>query len=243
MRIDNSFTVPLPVDDAWKTLLDVGQIAECMPGAVLDSIDGDVFTGRVKVKVGPVSLTYKGQAEITGKDAASHVAVLVARGRDARGNGTAGANVTMQLAGDGDRTRVQLLTELDVTGRPAQMGRGVMTEVSNRLIGQFAEALAAKLAAERVAPGPGPATPSPAPATAPSAPSAPGTPSTSARTATGQSSGRAPADGLNGARHAAPRSQGRPAQEINILSLAGRSALSRLWQALVRLCVRLVGRR
>ncbi|WP_186403708.1 SRPBCC family protein [[Actinomadura] parvosata] len=202
MRIDNDFAVPLPVDDAWTTLLDVGRIAACMPGAELDSVDGDVFSGRVKVKVGPVSLTYKGQAEITGRDAASHVAVLVARGRDARGNGTAGATVTMRLTGDGDRTRVHLLTELDVTGRPAQLGRGVMTEVSNRIINQFADELAAKLAAERTT----------------------ATPAASA--------------GVDRTKPAAAPEHGtpaRPAREINVLSLAGRSLAARLWQRIVRL--------
>ncbi|NJP96059.1 SRPBCC family protein [Nonomuraea sp. FMUSA5-5] len=211
MRIDNDFAVPLPVDDAWTTLLDVGRIAACMPGAELDSVDGDVFSGRVKVKVGPVSLTYKGQAEITGRDAASHVAVLVARGRDARGNGTAGATVTMRLTGDGDRTRVHLLTELDVTGRPAQLGRGVMTEVSNRIINQFADELAAKLATERTT----------------------AIPATEHTTAV-----PAAAAGVDGTKPAAVPEHGipaRPAREINVLSLAGRSLAARLWQRIVRL--------
>ncbi|MEO3797365.1 SRPBCC family protein [Nonomuraea sp. B10E15] len=227
MHIENSFTVPLTVDQAWSTLLDLSQVAECMPGAVLDSSEGDVFAGRVKVKVGPVSLTYKGQAEITQRDEASHVAVLVAKGRDARGNGTAGANVTMRLADDGGHTRVDLLTELDITGRPAQMGRGVMTEVSNRLINQFAESLAGKLAAER--------------ATGAATPPTQGAPAGSTSDLT---SGNASGPAAAAPRHAASaRPATRPPAEINVLSLAGRSALHRMWEGFTRILGRLLGRR
>jgi carbon monoxide dehydrogenase subunit G len=117
-----------------------------MPGAAIDSVDGDDFTGTVKVKLGPIALTYKGKASFVEKDEAAHRAVIDARGRDARGNGTAAAKVTATLAAAGEATRVDVQTDLDITGKPAQFGRGVMVDVGNKLIGQFADNLAAQLA-------------------------------------------------------------------------------------------------
>ena len=146
MQLAHSFTVPVPVADAWKVLLDIEQIAPCMPGAVLDSIDGDAFTGRVKVKLGPISLTYKGKASFVKKDEAAHIAVIDAAGKDQRGNGTAAATVTATLKDDGgSATRVDVLTDLNITGKPAQFGRGVMVDVGNKLIGQFASCVEGKL--------------------------------------------------------------------------------------------------
>ncbi|TYP88049.1 SRPBCC family protein [Blastococcus xanthinilyticus] len=145
MQLENSFTVPVPVDEAWRVLLDIERIAPCMPGAALDSVDGDDFTGRVKVKLGPINLTYQGKASFVEKDEAAHRAVIDARGKDQRGNGTAAAVVTAQLKAEGSVTRVDVLTDLNITGRPAQFGRGVMTDVGNKLLGQFADKLAAQL--------------------------------------------------------------------------------------------------
>lgn len=145
MQLENSFLVPVPVDDAWKVLLDIERIAPCMPGAALDSVEGDDFTGRVKVKLGPINLTYAGKASFIEKDEDNHKAVIDARGKDQRGNGTAAAVVTAQLRSEGDATRVDVLTDLNITGRPAQFGRGVMTDVGNKLLGQFADKLAAQL--------------------------------------------------------------------------------------------------
>ncbi|SCX43827.1 Carbon monoxide dehydrogenase subunit G [Klenkia marina] len=145
MQLENSFLVPVPVDDAWKVLLDIERIAPCMPGAALDSVDGDDFTGRVKVKLGPINLTYAGKASFIEKDEENHKAVIDARGKDQRGNGTAAAVVTAVLKSEGDSTRVDVLTDLNITGRPAQFGRGVMTDVGNKLLGQFADKLAAQL--------------------------------------------------------------------------------------------------
>src|SRR5688572_8897768 len=116
-----------------------------MPGAALDSVDGDDFTGRVKVKLGPINLTYQGKASFIEKDEAAHKAVIDARGKDQRGNGTAAAVVTAKLKAEGSITRVDVLTDLNITGRPAQFGRGVMTDVGNKLLGQFADKLAAQL--------------------------------------------------------------------------------------------------
>jgi carbon monoxide dehydrogenase subunit G len=145
VQLENSFTVPVPIDDAWRVLLDIERIAPCMPGAALDTVDGDAFTGRVKVKLGPINLTYQGKAAFVEKDEASHRAVIDAKGKDQRGNGTAAAVVTATLAEEGTSTRVDVLTDLNITGRPAQFGRGVMTDVGNKLLGQFADRLAAQL--------------------------------------------------------------------------------------------------
>jgi carbon monoxide dehydrogenase subunit G len=147
VQLENSFTVPVPIDEAWRVLLDIERIAPCMPGAALDTVDGDDFTGRVKVKLGPINLTYQGKASFIEKDDAAHKAVIDARGKDQRGNGTAAAVVTAQLAAEGSITRVDVLTDLNITGRPAQFGRGVMTDVGNKLLGQFADKLAAQLGA------------------------------------------------------------------------------------------------
>jgi carbon monoxide dehydrogenase subunit G len=146
VQLEHSFTVPVGVDEAWTVLLDIEQVAPCMPGAALDSVDGDDFTGTVKVKLGPIALTYKGKASFVEKDEAAHRAVIDARGRDARGNGTAAAKVTATLTAAGEATRVDVQTDLDITGNPAQFGRGVMVDVGNKLIGQFADNLAAQLA-------------------------------------------------------------------------------------------------
>jgi carbon monoxide dehydrogenase subunit G len=147
VQLQNSFTVPVPVDDAWRVLLDIERIAPCMPGAALDSVEGDDFTGRVKVKLGPINLTYQGKASFVEKDEAARRAVIDAKGKDQRGNGTAAAVVTATLTSEGAATRVDVVTDLNITGRPAQFGRGVMTDVGNKLLGQFADKLAAQLAA------------------------------------------------------------------------------------------------
>lgn len=146
MKLEHSFTVPVGVEQAWEVLLDIERVAPCMPGAVLDSVDGDSFTGRVKIKLGPVNLTYKGAASFIEKNAAEHRAVIDANGKDARGNGTAAAMVTATLVGQGDSsTQVNVVTDLNITGKPAQFGRGVMVDVGNKLIGQFASCLENKI--------------------------------------------------------------------------------------------------
>jgi carbon monoxide dehydrogenase subunit G len=146
MQLEHSFVVPVGVDDAWTVLLDIERIAPCMPGAAIDSVDGDDFTGTVKVKLGPIGITYKGKASFVEKDAAIHRAVIDARGRDSRGSGTANAKITATLTADGASTTVHVVTDLDITGKAAQFGRGVMADVGNKLIGQFADCLAGKLA-------------------------------------------------------------------------------------------------
>ncbi|MDT4914331.1 MAG: uncharacterized protein QOC66_3459 [Pseudonocardiales bacterium] len=148
MQLEHSFSVPVGIDEAWRILLDVERIGLCMPGAAIDSVTGDDFTGTVKVKLGPINLTYKGKASFVEKDEAAHRAVIDARGKDARGNGTAAAKVTAVLTDTGDATTtVQVNTDLDITGKPAQFGRGVMVDVGNKLIGQFADQLASTITA------------------------------------------------------------------------------------------------
>jgi carbon monoxide dehydrogenase subunit G len=146
VQLAHSFSVPVSVDQAWAVLLDIERVAPCMPGAALDTVDGDEFTGSVKVRLGPIGLTYKGRARFIEKDEVAHRAVIDAQGKDARGNGTAAAKVTAALHPQDSGTLVEVSTELAITGKPAQFGRGVMADVGNKLIGQFADCLAGKLA-------------------------------------------------------------------------------------------------
>src|SRR4051794_11653313 len=177
MNLEHEFTVPVSVDEAWKVLLDVERVAPCMPGATLLTVDGDKFTGTVKVKVGPIQVTYKGEARFAELDDSAHRAVIAASGKEARGSGTAAATVTAVLTEKTAKTTVvKVDTDLNVTGRPAQFGRGVMAEVGGKLVDQFAKCLADELgssgqpAAKKAAAG-APATPA---ASAPAA-SAPAT--------------------------------------------------------------------
>ena len=144
MELDNSFTVPVRPDQAWEVLLDVQRIAPCMPGATVDEVDGDVVTGRIKVKVGPVSLTYRGTAKFTERDPDARMVVVEASGKETRGSGTASATVRASLAPEpsGSGTQVSMHTSMNVTGRPAQFGRGVIVEVGGKLVDQFAQNLA-----------------------------------------------------------------------------------------------------
>jgi uncharacterized protein len=154
MEMDHSFTVPVPPDRAWDVLLDVQRIAPCMPGAIVDDFDGEVVTGRIKVKVGPVSLTYKGTAKFTERDPDAKVIVLEASGKETRGAGTASATVraTLEPESGGEATKAIMHTTMNVTGRPAQFGRGVMVEVGGKLVEQFAQNLR-QLITEDAAPG------------------------------------------------------------------------------------------
>src|SRR5215467_2423211 len=151
MELEHSFTVPVPKSRAWDVLLDVERVAPCMPGATLDSVEGDEIHGRIKVKVGPINMTYAGTARFVERDAEAGVVTLEASGKETRGAGTASASVRSMLEGQGDETRVTVLTTLNVTGRPAQFGRGVMNEVGGKLLSIFAANLAATLAESAVA--------------------------------------------------------------------------------------------
>jgi carbon monoxide dehydrogenase subunit G len=157
MELDHEFTVPVPVHQAWPVLLDIERIAPCMPGATLDSVDGDDFTGRLKVKLGAMTITYKGAARIASRDEDTHTVSIEGTGKEARGSGTASANVQAQLHDEGESTRVTVHSKLNITGRPAQFGRNIMSEVGAKLIGRFAGNLAEEIAR--------PAEPAPDPST------------------------------------------------------------------------------
>ena len=145
MQLSHRFTVPVSVEETWRAFNDLEQVAPCFPGATLTSTDGDTFTGTVKVKLGPISMQYAGTGTWKERDEAAGRAVIEARGKDKRGNGTASALVTAQLSADGTGTVVSVDTDLSVTGKPAQFGRGVMQDVSDKLLGQFVTCLGEKL--------------------------------------------------------------------------------------------------
>src|SRR5690349_5079991 len=159
MELSNEFEVAVPVEQEWAVLTDIERIAPCLPGAQLQEIQGDEFKGVVKVKVGPITAQYKGAATFVEKDDDAHKAVLSASGRDTRGQGNASATIVAQLESRGDAaTHVSVLTDLAVTGKVAQFGRGVMADVSAKLLDQFVVNLEttvlADLAATEAAAGP-----------------------------------------------------------------------------------------
>lgn len=138
MQLTHSFSVPATIDVAWATFMDLREVGECFPGATVTDVSADSFTGQVKVKLGPIAMVYTGTGTFTERDDQSHHALIKAEGKDKRGNGTAGATATIQLSPDGvDATQVDVTTDLLVTGKPAQFGRGVMQDVSDKLLQQF----------------------------------------------------------------------------------------------------------
>lgn len=148
MKLEHSFTVPADLETVWQAVLDPERVAPCMPGATLAEVDGDAFKGSVKVKVGPISLLYKGAGEFLEKDEAARKVVIKAAGKDSRGNGTASATVTVTLAEEGEGTTGSVSTDLSITGKPAQFGRGLISEVGGKILDSFAACLAKKLAPE-----------------------------------------------------------------------------------------------
>jgi len=152
MELTNEFEVGVPVDQAWTVLTDVERIAPCLPGAQLQEVEGDEYRGVVKVKVGPITAQYKGTATFVDKDDANHVATLKADGRDTRGNGNANALITATLVPAGEGTKVTVTTDLQITGKVAQFGRGVLADVSAKLLNQFVENLETTVLADDAAP-------------------------------------------------------------------------------------------
>jgi carbon monoxide dehydrogenase subunit G len=146
VKLEHSFTVPADIDTVWEAVLDPERVAPCMPGATLTEVDGDKFTGSVKVRLGPISLLYKGAGEFLSKDPDTRTVVIKASGKDARGNGTAAAAVTVSLSPDGAATRGVVHTDLSITGKPAQFGRGLISEVGGKILDSFASCLAKELA-------------------------------------------------------------------------------------------------
>ena len=141
MDLSHQFTVPVPVEEAWAKFNDIASVAECFPGATVTSAEGDTFSGSVKVKLGPIAMLYNGSGTFIEKDDAAHRFVVAAKGKDKRGNGTAGATVTLTMTEADGGTDIEVLTDLSVTGKPAQFGRGVMQDVSDKLLGQFVDCL------------------------------------------------------------------------------------------------------
>jgi carbon monoxide dehydrogenase subunit G len=141
MELTNTFRVSVPVEQAWAVLTDVERIAPCLPGAQLQEVEGDEYRGVVKVKVGPITAQYKGRASFIERDPVGWKAVLKAEGRDTRGQGNASALVTATLVAEGSATTVEVVTDLTITGKVAQFGRGVLADVSAKLIDQFVESL------------------------------------------------------------------------------------------------------
>jgi len=146
MDLTHRFTVPTSVDETWGHFNDIASVAECFPGASVTSVEDDTFSGSVKVRLGPIALVYNGSGTFLEKDEAAHRFVVEAKGRDKRGNGTAAATVTLTMAtADGGATDVEVVTDLAITGKPAQFGRGVMQDVSDKLLGQFVGCLEQRL--------------------------------------------------------------------------------------------------
>ena len=145
MDLTHSFTVPTSVDDAWALFMDLEKVGGCFPGATVTEVDDDGFAGTVKVKLGPIALLYTGTGSFVERDDAAHRAVIEAKGKDKRGNGTAGATVTIELSPDGTGTRADVVTDLAVTGKPAQFGRGVMQDVSDKLLMAFIACIETRL--------------------------------------------------------------------------------------------------
>ena len=211
MELTNEFRVDLPVDRAWAVLTDVERIAPCMPGAQLQEVEGDTYRGVVKVKVGPITAQYKGQASFVEQDEAGHVAVLRAEGRETRGQGNANATITARLQPDGDGTAVSVVTDLTVTGKVAQFGRGVLADVSAKLLDQFVASLEADVLS---AGGSDPASPDGKGAAAPPAPAQ---------------------QGNGGA--AVRRIESEPAAPVDLLDVAGGSVAKRAGPGLLALAV------
>jgi carbon monoxide dehydrogenase subunit G len=192
MDLEHSFIIPVPPEQAWQALLDVEQVAPCMPGATVDDFDGEVISGKIKIKVGPVQMTYAGKARFTEKDEATKTVVLEASGKETRGSGTASATIRSSLQDENGQTRVLVRTTMTVTGRPAQFGRGVMAEVGGRIIGKFASNLADQLS------GQGTAAPAAVSAGEAQGTPAASTPAASTGTASTPAAGTGDESGVNG---------------------------------------------
>jgi uncharacterized protein len=170
MRFENEFDVDAPIESVWDAVLDVERVAPTVPGAqVLEQTGDDAYKVAIKVRVGPMSMTYRGQVEIAERDDESHRAVMKARAKEARGQGTADADVTMQLRGENGRTSATVTTEVELSGKAAQMGQGVLQDVAGRLVETFARNLAVMLEGGEAAP----AEPEAAPAAEAGAPAVP----------------------------------------------------------------------
>lgn len=207
MELQNSFVVPADIDTAWKTLQDVEFLAPCVPGATLTKSDGENFEGNVKVKLGPVAMTYGGTARFVSRDEATHTAVIEGSGKETKGTGTAKGLVTAVLVAEApDRTRCDVVSELTITGKAAQFGRGVMQDVAGRIIDQFSANLAAQM-------------------TAAAAPAAEPEPAAASASSNGSAAGASAAPSAPRATTPPPRPQADEA--IDLLGTAGAPVLKR----------------
>ena len=141
MKINNEFTVSVPIEQAWNIMLDLERVAPCLPGAAIQGSEDDEYRGTMKVKIGPITANYKGTVKVEEADEENHRAVVQATGRDARGQGTASATIVSTLHGEGEQTRVTVETDMHLTGRAAQFGRGIAQDVATKMLGQFADCL------------------------------------------------------------------------------------------------------
>lgn len=225
MQIKDSFRVSRPLDETWATLLDVERIAPALPGAQLQEVEGDEYRGIVKVKVGPITAQYQGTATLAEVDEANRRIRLEASGRDSRGQGNAKATIVVDMRPDGDGTRVDIDTDLHITGKVAQFARGgMLEEVSSKLLGQFAENLERDILGG--APGPQPSPPA-APGEAAAAGAGSGAAATEAAPTTGGSTG--------------PRTiESAPAEPVDLLGVAGAPVAKRVLPVLVGVVVALV---
>ena len=239
MELTNEFRVSVPVDEAWSVLTDLERIAPCMPGAELQEVEGDEYRGVVKIKVGPITAQYKGKASFQSLDTGAHKAVLKAEGRDTRGQGNASATVTAELESEGSGTAVRITTDLNVTGKVAQFGRGVLADVSAKLLAQFVSHLETDVLS---GPSGGAGSSSSASATPPAAAGAAAPTATPPASGSGSGTSSAPESANGAVQAAAPEStngagepaptvrtiQSRPAEPVNLLEAAGGSVTKRL---------------
>ena len=246
MELNNEFRVGVPVPETWKVLTDVERIAPMLPGAQLQEVEGDEYRGIVKVKVGPITAQYKGAATFLEQDEAAGRVVLKASGRDTRGQGNASATITVTMTPDGDGTKVDVTTDLTITGKVAQFGRGVLAEVSAKLMGQFVDALEADLASSGPAPS-GSSSGAGAPSGSAQAGGAETTEAPAAGSVAGQAAGSgaststATSDGTlldtslsNGTTPSGPRRIDAPeAEPVDLLAVAGGSTVKRLVPVIV----------
>ena len=166
LKFENEFVVDAPIEPTWHTLLDLPRVARCLPGATIEPVSEDgSYQGSMRVKVGPVTMDYKGVATLTEMDEAARVATFNVQGKELRGQGTASATIRNSLVAEGDSTRVLVETELSVTGRPAQFGRGIMQDVAGSMLADFAKSLSEMMASVPAVEGS--AAPPPAPAAEP----------------------------------------------------------------------------
>ena len=232
MELVNDFTVNVPVEEAWVVLTDVERIAPCLPGAQLQEVEGDVYRGVVKIKVGPILAQFKGQATFVEKDDTGHKAVLKAEGRDTAGKGNASALITAKLDPQGESvTKVTVSTDLTITGKVAQFGRGALADVSTKLLGQFVDCL------EKTVLGPGAAAPAPAASATEAAPQAKDAGAAAAPPAADTSAPSAPGAPTAAADTGVRRVAQPEAQPIDLLDAAGAPLAKRLIPAGVVLVI------